>query len=292
MREADQENCRFLSDGRLLLEYGPLCLTILVRDSRGPQSEMMLAGAQYAIQEFEQLTAWLPLVRKSIGEVSAAALCQAPAVLRVMSAAVSRLQDDSFTPMAAVAGSFSELILKKMLSLGEPEEIIVNNGGDIAFYTLQRRQFRIGIVDDIQLRRISHRLLLAGDSSLHGVATSGLGGRSLTRGIASAVTVLAVSASMADAAATDIANHTYVSHPAIKTCDAQELDYATDIAGLSVVRHLDALPPYVKRQALAQGLERAAELGRQGLIAGAFIFVQGALAVWPPDGDHFELQPL
>ena len=62
----------------------------------------------------------------------------------------------------------------------------------------------------VNSRHISHVIRLDGSQAAWGVTTSGVGGRSLTRGIASAVTVLAANASVADAAATAIGNACFV----------------------------------------------------------------------------------
>jgi len=67
-------------------------------------------------------------------------------------------------------------------------------------------------------------LVVGADDFVRGVATSGRHGRSFSLGIADAVTVLARSASQADAAATIIANAVDLPlHPAIVRCSGQRI---------------------------------------------------------------------
>ncbi len=74
-----------------------------------------------------------------------------------------------------------------------------------------------------------------------GVTTSGVGGRSLTRGIASAVTVLAANASVADAAATAIANACFVEDDRIIQVPAEKIDPNTDLTGIRVTTEVGPL---------------------------------------------------
>ncbi len=62
-----------------------------------------------------------------------------------------------------------------------------------------------------------------------GVATSGFGGRSFTLGLADIVSVVADSAALADAAATLVANRTFVEAAGVVRRKGRELDPLTDI---------------------------------------------------------------
>ncbi len=67
---------------------------------------------------------------------------------------------------------------------------------------------------------------------MRGIATSGWRGRSFSLGIADAVTVLADSAAMADAAATIIANAVDLpGHPAVERKPARDLAPDNDLGG-------------------------------------------------------------
>ncbi len=108
-------------------------------------------------------------------------------------------------PMAAVAGTISQLTLNFLLNQ-DARYVIVDNGGDIALKT--NKDVIMG--------------LYAGESSLSGsigfkikshktplgiCTSSGTVGHSISFGQADSVTVFASSASVADALATSIANH-------------------------------------------------------------------------------------
>jgi hypothetical protein len=111
------------------------------------------------------------------------------------------------------------------------------------------------------------------------VATSGLGGRSFTKGIASAATVLAENASLADAAATVIGNFTNVDDPNITRTLAEKIYPDTDIAGEWVTVEVGKLSSEKIEEALTNGLTKANSICQKGLIKGALIAVQGKV-VW------------
>jgi hypothetical protein len=141
---------------------------------------------------------------------------------------------------------------------------------------------RVGIVSDLAARRVTHTLTVAGESA-GGVATSGLGGRSLTKGIASAAVAVARTASLADALATALGNAAIVSHPAVERCLARDLDPGSDIAGPMVTRAVGPLPAEVRRQAAAAANDRAWELHRRGHLLAWAVFVGDEMVCHPPD---------
>ncbi len=100
-----------------------------------------------------------------------------------------------------------------------------------------------------------------------------LGGRSFTRGIAWSATVLASKASTADAAATAVANATWVPCLEAKRARAGELDPHSDIAHLEVTLEVGELPVEVASRGLEQGLAKAMDLKALGIIEGAFLCV-------------------
>ena len=82
----------------------------------------------------------------------------------------------------------------------------VNNGGDIALHLTDKQRFKIGLVDRPDCPSLFGTTEIREEDDIRGIATSGYLGRSFSLGIAEAVTVLARTAAMADAAATVIAN--------------------------------------------------------------------------------------
>ena len=122
---------------------------------------------------------------------------------------------------------------------------------------------------------ITDIVTLGNERSSWGVATSGLGGRSLTQGVASAVTIFAGSASVADAAATSVANASYVKDKTVIQRRAEELDEQTDIPGIFVTIQAGPFTVRKKDLALSGAMKKTEALLREGLIFGAYIVVDG-----------------
>ena len=124
-----------------------------------------------------------------------------------MHAAVAPFAAEHFiTPMAAVAGAVAEEILGAMMDEARLDRAYVNNGGDIALHLADGEHFTVGLMDRPDQPGLMRNDHDRADDPTRGIATSGRHGRSFSLGIADAVTVLARTASQADAAATIIAN--------------------------------------------------------------------------------------
>jgi uncharacterized protein len=183
---------------------------------------------------------------------------------------------DFITPMAAVAGAVAEDLIKPFVAAG-CARAWVNNGGDIALHLARGEQLQVGLVADIGRRRAA----LDGRFSIHhadatrGIATSGWRGRSLSLGIADAVTVLAKSAALADAAATLVANAVDVSHPLVQRAPASSRQDDSDLGERLVTVDVPSLPPPLVQQALQAGLARAQQLQVAGVIEAAVLCCQG-----------------
>jgi ApbE superfamily uncharacterized protein (UPF0280 family) len=139
----------------------------------------------------------------------------------------------------------------------------------------------VGLRPDIQSREITHLIRIDAKFPSWGVNTSGLGGRSLTRGIASAVTAFAATSSVADAAATAIANACFAEHKNIHQAPANSVDPNTDLGRMPVTVGISDLPQKTVRQALVNGLRKAAAIQEMGHIRGALIAVGGQFAMTP-----------
>jgi hypothetical protein len=182
--------------------------------------------------------------------------------------------DEDLTPMAAVAGTIADAVADFLFERGMTK-VVVDNGGDVAIRADREDPITVGIRPDVNDREVSHVIGLDPGSRSHGVATSGLGGRSLTRGIASAATVIARTASLADAAATALANATFLEEAQVLRRPAQELDPYTDIPGLDITVEVGPLSDEKKNRAVSQAMRRAKDLVRREVILGAFVAVQG-----------------
>lgn len=107
-------------------------------------------------------------------------------------------------PMASVAGAFSELLGRFMLSQGA-EEVIVDNGGDI--FMKLRRQRLIGVYasSSVFSQRIGFKVKPE-ETPLAVCTSSSSVGHSISFGDADAVSAVAESCALADAAATAVGN--------------------------------------------------------------------------------------
>ena len=124
----------------------------------------------------------------------------APPLVRRM---ISAGQCAGVGPMASVAGAVAEAVGQDLL--GESEEIIVENGGDI--FLRCSRAVRVGIFAGPSPLSLRVGLVVAPAAHSWGVCTSsGTVGPSLSFGRADAVCILSPSASLADAAATAVGN--------------------------------------------------------------------------------------
>ena len=132
-----------------------------------------------------------------------------PTVFNYMCAAVKATGDCTLTPMAAVAGAIADLTVDVLCSRGATKAF-ANNGGDIAVQVGGGEKIVTGIVSSLASGIITHTLTLTSREKIGGIATSGLGGRGFTKGVADAAVVLAANARLADACATHLANSTLI----------------------------------------------------------------------------------
>lgn len=270
----------FLPDGRRLhLREGPIDLVV---GAWGEGAAMELAYAA-AARRFSGLLAELcgelPLLRSQavIGGTEAQGV-----VARRMQAAVMPFAAETFiTPMAAVAGAVAEEILLAMVQAAPLARAFVNNGGDIALHCAPGERFRVGLVDRPDRPGLFGTVEITGDSPVRGLATSGWRGRSFSLGIADAVSVLAPSAAMADAAATVIANAVDLpGHPAVERIAANRLQPDSDLGVRLVTRGVGVLSAAEKARALDSGWRLAQVLGARGLILAAALHCAGETRVW------------
>ena len=268
-----------IKEGVVLVDYGPVTMTLEARKNHLPYTDAAVHGAQKALEAFDVIAKHLDFLRQPVGEIEQIP-SDLPLPVRKMADSVKMLEEGDFTSMAAVAGTISDFAAKSMQEYGA-SYAIANNGGDIAFQVAQdeAESLRVGLISNINNGHVTHVLKINSLDKIRGLATSGLGGRSLTRGIASAVTVLSSDSSRADAAATAIANACICDDPAIYQCPAREIDYGTDIPDLLVTKAVGELQPGSVEKALRRGSDRARELLEKGMILGAVVFVFDAMSI-------------
>ena len=265
---------RMLPDGRRLhLHDGPIDLIV---DADGGHENVAVAyeaAAARFVSILDELCSELILLRTQLTENS-----QRPrgTVARRMFDAVQPYARHHFiTPMAAVAGSVAEAVLEAMLAGAPLDRAYVNNGGDIALHLSARQNYTIGIVELPDRPSLFGSCEVSAGDPVRGIATSGWRGRSFSLGIADAVTVLAQTASAADAGATVIANAVDLpGHPAIMRTPACEIAPDSDLGNLLVTRDVGPLSASEIESALDSGALCAESLCKRGLIHSAALCLE------------------
>jgi ApbE superfamily uncharacterized protein (UPF0280 family) len=260
---------RLLPDGRLHLRDGPSDLIISVDapdDARQAAFRRVIAAFDGLIAA---LAAELPALRSPLG-----VHVFHHRVAARMAAAVRPHAGVFITPMAAVAGAIAEHVLEAIATDPAIRRAHVNNGGDIALHLAPGESLRVGLVRNLAAARPEGWVEITHAMRVRGIATSGWPGRSFSRGIADAVTVLAGRAADADAAATIIGNAVNVAHPGIHRAPAVSLDPDSDLGDNLVTTGVDPLPAEVMDAALDAGARVAEALRRRGLIFAAILFCQ------------------
>jgi uncharacterized protein len=264
-----------LPDGkRLHMQDGPIDLIV---EAKGGACEVR-AAYEAAGRRF---TGLLDELCEELAELRSAAEPGRTAlrgiIARRMHAAVAPFASGCFiTPMAAVAGSVAEEILGAMTAVAQLGRAYVNNGGDIALHLAGSEHFKVGLIDRPDSQGLMRTVVISADDPIRGVATSGRHGRSFSLGIADAVTVLAKTASQADAAATIIANAVDLpGHPAVIRLPANELQPDSDLGARLVTREVRALSRSEIELALEAGAECARRCLAAGLVEGAALRLHG-----------------
>ena len=265
-----------LSNGAVLLDYGPIRMFISAFENGKPLITLAKEGAHLAMRVLEDLAKFLPVIKKRSKELEIEETF--PDVVRRMIEATKKMGEPDLTPLAAVAGTASDVVADFIFSRGGTK-IIVDNGGDIAIRLREGEVARVGVKTEIDAKQPTYLLSINSTMGIGGVATSGLGGRSFTKGIASAATVLSQTGAFSDAAATVIGNFTNVEDPNIMRSLAEKIYPDTDIVGEWVTIKVGKLSEERIEEALHNGLSKADSLCQKKLIHGALIALQGRL-VW------------
>ncbi len=258
---------RLLADGqRLHLQHGPIDLVI---GADGDRSAAFAAATRRFATILPELVAELALLRRPVGAPPLGTVAR-----RMVAATLPFGAAHFVTPMASVAGAVAEEVLAAMLAAAQLDRAYVNNGGDIALHLCPGQSFRLAIADP-RNRPLGTLQIKAGDG-IGGIATSGLGGRSLSFGIADAVTVLAATAAQADAAATLIANQVNLpGHPAIHRAPANRVQPDSDLGDRLIVTHVDPLGPAEVAAAMNHGVRAAEGFRQAGHLIDACLFLNG-----------------
>ncbi len=263
---------RMLPDGkRLHLADGPIDVII------GANGEPAHVARAYEVAQIrfstilDELCSELPLLRQPTEHLPNGAVAR-----RMWRATLDHAPRHFITPMAAVAGSVAEELLYHMITVAKLDRAHVNNGGDIAIHLGPWTDYNIGLVDRPENPSLFSKAHIDWTDVVRGIATSGWRGRSFSLGIADAVTVLAGTASGADAAATLVANAVDLpGHPAITRVPAEDLQPDSDLGRRLVTQGVGDLNPHDVAVALASGVAEAQRLLDSGHIIAAALHLNG-----------------
>ncbi len=245
-------------------------MTIEAYDGSRPRTDLCLKAAKHSIGILCEIAAVQERLKAPHTKFATHPVSLVP--FRMWEA-VHVVGDTDLTPMAAVAGAIADATANFLQEFGV-SKIIVNNGGDIAIRLTEGEHINVGIRSDVNSQRIERLMSVNWNSGIGGICTSGLGGRSFTRGVASAVTVAAGYCAIADAAATAIANSTFIPHEGVIRRPAEWTDPDTDLAGLEVTREVGNLSAEFVERCLWKGLAKADVLSENGIIIGAVITIK------------------
>ena len=283
-----------LAAGRWHFQHGPIDCIVAVEGEASAVAECTEHAWLRFATVLDELVAELPLLRTDLSRPDAATIAPRGAVARRMVAACRPHGTDGrfITAMAAVAGSVAE----ELIAVFADERIArasINNGGDIALHLVAGASWQIGLCADPVRGRLGAGLdgsfSVAAASAVRGIATSGWRGRSHSLGIADSVTVLAATASAADAAATIVANAVDIADARIVRAPANSVKDDSDLGDRPVTRHVPALPERLIETALEHGAgEARAQIGAGRIIA-AVLSLQGR---WCVVGDVRPTLPL
>ena len=272
----DKPSINRLPGDRLHLRHGPIAIVLKV----WAEPDVVRQAHRLVTRHFPKI---LPELADELAElrlpIKKAAKFQGKVAQRMADAALP-FADVYVTPMAAVAGSVAEEVLRIMQAAGPLERAFVNDGGDIAFHLMPGQSLKFGVAGDFSegpTPVINGTLELTADMGLGGIATSGAQGRSFSLGIADSVTVLAKSAALADVAATLVANAVNVDSKSVQRKAANKLDPDTDLGALLVTTKVGALQAAEINAALDAGVVQAEAFMAKGLIAGAVLMLQGRI---------------
>jgi len=265
-----------LPNETVLVDYGPMHMFVSAFENGRPVIALAEEGAHFAMKVLEDLARFLPVIRKKSEGLEAKEVF--PDVVRRMIDATKKMEESDLTPLAAVAGTTSDVVADFIFSKGGTK-IIVDNGGDIAIRLREGEVARVGVKTEIDAKWPTYLISINSATRIGGVATSGLGGRSFTKGIASAATILSQTASVSDAAATVIGNFTNVEDANIARSLAEEIYPDTDLVGEWITTKVGELSQGKVEKALNRGLSKAYSIYQKKLIHGALIALQGHV-VW------------
>lgn len=257
-------------------------LTILAEKDGTPLIEEAKKGARIAVKLLETAAKYKGILKKRVSEITC--IDDLPKVIKEAIMACKLIEDESsetLTPLAAISGSISDIVADALWEKTDATRVIVDNGGDIAIRLESGHAVNIGIAAQ---GNINCKVVITHRSGVGGVATSGLGGMGFTKGIASAATVFATSASIADAASTVVGNSTFFEGVKAIRCPACAVDPDSDLGNQLITLKVNHLSEEESLKAIGNGLSMVKKLMKTEKLKGAIIIVGNNIGKIIPNG--------
>lgn len=278
----DDPPVRVLSEDLVLVDWGPMTLTISVWDEGKARPVMAAQAARTALSCLAILSDFQEFLRKPAHLLPAHPNFPATAAVVRRAFRAAQTVSGNLTPLAAVAGAVADEVAAAAAEMGA-DRVIVNNGGDVALRLGPAETAVVGLQHRSRGGSVG-RLTVRGETGIGGVASSGWGGRSHSPGTADLATVWAENAALADAAATLLAGETAVDGPEIGCARACDIDPLSDLGIRPVTVSVGRLEGARKRRALARAAKTARRLHAAGQIRGCCVWIQGDGFALDPDG--------
>lgn len=273
----DKPSINRLPGERLHLRHGPISIVL----KAWAADDVVRQAQRLVTRHFPKILPELAEQRAELKKPIKKRFSAEGKVAQTMIDAAVPFADVFVTPMAAVAGSVAEEVMRIMRAAGPIQKAYVNNGGDIALHLEPGQSLNFGVAGDFSAGpntpSINGTITIDASMGVGGIATSGAHGRSFSLGIADSVTVLAKTAATADVAATLIANAVNIDSKSVQRKAANKLDPDTDLGDLLVTTKVGTLNAKEITAALDAGLAQAKAYLDKGHIIGAVLMLQGSV---------------
>ncbi len=152
-----------LENGTVLVEYGPMRMWINVSENGKPLSNLAREGGYQAMEILRDLARFLSTIKKRAETLEIKK--HYPEVVKKMIKATKLMEEPELTPLAAVAGTASEVVADFISKRGGTK-IIVDNGGDIAIRLREGEMARIGIKTEVGSKAPSYFISIHSSSGV------------------------------------------------------------------------------------------------------------------------------
>ncbi len=268
---------RELGPGKIYYDYGPISMVISAWRNGIPLTQKCKDSTEIALKCLTEISSCLERLKEPWP------LCREEklrGLAKGMWTAAKATGAKDLTPMAAVAGAVSDHVADWLFKEGATK-VIVNNGGDVALRLAEDEETCVGIVPFLGAKHYDQTVKIKGTDNMGGIATSGLGGRSFTKGIADSVTVFAERCIIADVFATTLANESFIPSPRVKQMLAKTIDPNTDIPGEMVTVAVEKLEDAEIEQSFKQVRDFVENNSLHNMINAVFVHLQGKRLIIP-----------